>query len=449
MSAQSGVPLSMICRWLVILAAMFANQALVAAPPHPSLPSAGDAVPVGLGVNIHFTDAQPGEMEMLTAAGFRWIRMDLMWAATERERGKYDFSAYDRLAATLAAHKLRALVILCYGNELYEPRDTVTTPEAREAFARWAAAAADHFQGRGFLWEIWNEPNGRFWKPHADVKQYAALALATSKAIRQAAPREAIIGPASLRVDRKFIEGCCQAGLLEYWDAVSVHPYRQTAPETAAPDYQKLRRLIARYAPPGKSIPILCGEWGYSCIWPGFDEAKQGRYLARQWLVNLASGIPLSIWYDWHDDGPDPNDAELHYGTVAFPYHAGQSPVYTPKPAYLAAQTLTSVLDGFRFRERLDLGNPADYALLFGKGDESRLAVWSTSPTPHEVTIPWAASEYEVVSHTGERAGSPLRVSGNSLVLTISDAPQYLVTTQLRPDSVPTTSNGRAENSGN
>ncbi len=165
---------------------MFASQALVAAPPHASLPS--DVVPNGLGVNIHFTDAQPGEMEMLTAAGFRWIRMDLTWAATERERGHYDFSAYDRLLATLEAHKLRALFILCYGNPLYEPRDTVATPQARDAFSRWAAAAATHFKGRGILWEIWNEPNGRFWKPHANAKQYIALALAASKAIRQAAP---------------------------------------------------------------------------------------------------------------------------------------------------------------------------------------------------------------------------------------------------------------------
>ena len=410
---------------------MFVNRGLVAAAPHSSIPSG--VVPDGLGVNIHFTDAQPGEMEMLTAAGFRWVRMDLMWAATERERGKYDFSAYERLLATLEAHKLRALFILCYGNELYEPRNTVATPEGRAAFARWAAAAAVHFQGHGILWEIWNEPNGRFWKPHADVNQYAALALAASKAIRRAAPGEAIIGPASVRVDLKFIEALCRAGLLDWWDAVSVHPYRQTGPEGAAADYQKLRRLIARYAPEGKTIPILCGEWGYSSIWPGFDDAKQGRLLARQWLVNIESGIPLSIWYDWHDDSPDPKDPEVHYGTVTFPYRAGGSPVYQPKPAYLAAKTLISVLDGFRFAKRLELGNADDYALLFRRGNESRLALWTTSPTPHEVTIPWSACDFEVVAHTGEKAVSPLVVQETSLVLTVKDAPQYLVAKQPNP----------------
>ncbi len=55
------------------------SLALFAAQPHPSLPS--DIVPDGLGVNIHFTDAQPGELDMLAQGGFRWIRMDFGWAA--------------------------------------------------------------------------------------------------------------------------------------------------------------------------------------------------------------------------------------------------------------------------------------------------------------------------------------------------------------------------------
>ena len=59
---------------LLLLVATLLNAAAFAAQPHPALPAA--AVPEGLGVNIHFTDPRPGEMEMLAAAGFRWVRMD-------------------------------------------------------------------------------------------------------------------------------------------------------------------------------------------------------------------------------------------------------------------------------------------------------------------------------------------------------------------------------------
>src|SRR5713101_5892962 len=55
----------------------------------------------GLGVNIHFTDPQPGEIKMIAAAGFRWVRMDFVWQESEKARGRYDFSAYDRLLTSL------------------------------------------------------------------------------------------------------------------------------------------------------------------------------------------------------------------------------------------------------------------------------------------------------------------------------------------------------------
>ena len=42
----------------------------------------------------------------------------------------------------------------------------------------------------------------------------------------------------------------------------------------------------------------------------------QGDYLARSFLVNLSQGIPLSIWYDWENDGTDPTNPEENFGTV-------------------------------------------------------------------------------------------------------------------------------------
>jgi hypothetical protein len=59
-------------------------------PPPPSqiLPSA--QVPDGLGVNIHFTDPQAGEMKMIDESGVRWVRIDLIWFY-RKEKGNHDF----------------------------------------------------------------------------------------------------------------------------------------------------------------------------------------------------------------------------------------------------------------------------------------------------------------------------------------------------------------------
>ena len=409
---------------LVWLLAAFAMPS-PAAEHHSSLPDPGTID--GLGVNIHFTDARPGEMEMLAAGGFRCVRMDLSWARTEREQGRYDFSAYDRLLTASRPHQIRALFILDYSNSLYEKDRSVATREGREAYARWAAAAAAHFRGQGILWEIWNEPNiSGFWKPEPNVEDYAAMALAACQAIRTVAPAEAIIGPATSRIDLEFLEGCFKAGLLQWWDAVSVHPYRQSAPETAAVEYHRLRQLIDRYAPADKSIPIISGEWGYSAAWNGFDPVEQGKLLPRQWLTNLSQDIPVSIWYDWHDDGRDPHEAEHHFGTVENEAHRGRQPVYNPKPAYLAAKTLTATLAGYRFRKRLATSDPTAYALLFENGDQQRVAVWTTGSEPTEIKIPSRDSRFERISHTGE-SHSPISATDGFLEVTATDSPQYLV----------------------
>lgn len=385
----------------------------------------GPTVPEGLGVNIHFTDPRPGEVEMMAAAGMRWARMDFHWGGTEREKGKYDFLAFERLLAALEQHKVRSLWILDYSNRHYDEGLSPYSDEGRKAFARWAAAAAKHFRGHGILWEMYNEPNIGFWKPKPDVKQYVKLALEVGRALREAAPGELYIGPATSQIDLPFLEECFRAGLLEYWSAVSVHPYRQKDPETAAEEYTRLRHLIARYAPKGKKIPILSAEWGYSSVWKGMDDVKQGKMLPRQWLTNLANDVPISIWYDWHDDGLDPKEPEHHFGTVLNPYHAGRQPVYDPKPAYVAAKALTSALAGLSFNKRLVVGDPHDHVLLFARGDEVRLAVWTTATASHAAVIPASPGRFRVTDHLGKSL-SPLDADKSGLQITLTDAPQYL-----------------------
>ncbi len=333
-------------------------------------------VPQCVGVNIHFTGAPARDLDGLQAGGFGWVRMDFAWDSIEKVRGQYDFAAYDALVAGLAARRIKPLFILDYGNDLYQtgaPR----TPEARAAFARFAASSVTHFRGKPILWEIWNEPNGNFWKPQANAAEYGRLALETARAIKAADPNATVLAPGAAYIPLDFLETVFRTGLLRYVDAVSLHPYRGDKPESAAGDYRAARRLIRQYAPKGKSIPLVSSEWGYTAV--TVSEAQQGQYLARQWLSNLAEGVRLSIWYDWHDDGLDPKDGEHHFGTV----HND----YTPKPAFEAAQRLTRALGGYRFVKRLPLASDGDYLLLFARGPSVNLAFWTTGDD-HPVTLP-------------------------------------------------------------
>jgi hypothetical protein len=346
---------------------------------------------------------------MMNDAGLRWVRVDLKWDTTEVSPGRYDFSSYERLLSELEAHGMRALFILDYGNPHYDDGKPPSSVAARAAFARWALTAAKRFAGRGIIWEIYNEPNiAQFWPPRPNVKEYVALALAVGKVFRESVPDETLVGPATSGIDFDFLEECFKSGLLKYWSAVTVHPYRREDPETAADDYCRLRQMIATYAPAGdggskKEIPIISGEWGYSDVWPRLSVEKQGQLLARQWLTNATNGIPLSIWYDWRDDGFDPTEAEHHFGMVFRPLKRASNPIYEPKPAYLAARTFIKFFDGYRFEKRWETGASDDFVLLFRNGEDIRIAAWTRSRSSRVVTVPLAEGVYQAITHTGER----------------------------------------------
>lgn len=388
-------------------------------------------VPPGLGVNVnlHFPARDINALAArLSAIGISFTRLDLLWNLSEQTRGQYDFSLYDPIISALAARGIRPLLILDYNNPLYDntqsPPLTVVGPhsdELRQAFAHFASSAAAHFKGSGVVWEIWNEPdNPRFWYPKPDADSYMALAKTTIDAMRQTDPHAIIVAPALVGLEPQnqeawnFLERCFALGLPALVDAISVHPYRLGPPESASFDYQRLRSLLARYSPVGKTSPaILCSEWGYSLTW--VSAQQQAAYLARLSLVNLMNNLPLTIWYNWQD-GPQAKQQEDNFGLITF---HGQ-----PKLDYYAAQTFTQELTHFHYTERLSLTSDTDYALRFTNGPTSKQVVWTTE-NDHTVTLPMSGTSVILTSLTGEKRVLP--VVNGQVSLEIAGNPQYLM----------------------
>ena len=258
--------------------------------------AAGERMAVGVTVSYR----SPVEVDRIADLGFRYVRTDLAWSEVEQAPGVYRFDRYDALLDALARRGMAAVLVLAYGNDLHgggPPR----TPEARRAFARFAAAAATRFSGRGVLWQIWNEPNlWQYWEPAPDPAEYVALVTETAGAIRAADPRAYVIGPATggPDFDLTFLEDVFRLGLIDSLDAVSVHPFGAAYPEAAEPFYDSVRALIRRHSP-ARVVPLICGEWGYSIP----DQDLQAQYLVRSLDVNERAGIPLTLWYSWQDDG--------------------------------------------------------------------------------------------------------------------------------------------------
>ncbi len=417
----------------------------------------GTNIPDGLGVNIHWTDPRPGEMRMLAATGLHWIRMDFFWNATETVRGKYNFTAYHNLVKMAQHYHMQVFFVLDYGNPLYQHGKFPTTSTARHAFSAWAAAAVDSFRGNGVVWEMWSEPDGGSGNGGIpiDPQAYAKLAVETGQAIYRTDRHAYFIGPGVAWMQRPWkggqtwIQWLFKGGVLNVFDAVSVHPYRKRPPETVMADYCRFQRVVADYAPSGSSLQLVSSEWGYPSAprWffgSGYSRSAQARLLAREFLINLMCHIPISIWYDWHDDGPATGDIrfterggivdaktpdpEFHFGLVGFTYHAHRHYVYTPKPAFFACRTLTQTLRGFHFDKRIKEHNPSVFVLVFARGKQRRWVAWSVVSPPSgraTVTLRVPRGNYRIINYLGDRQ-IRTRVGATGLKLRLSTGPQYV-----------------------
>ncbi|MFE4119954.1 cellulase family glycosylhydrolase [Priestia sp. YIM B13486] len=383
-----------------------------------------DVVPKGLGVNIHFT-GNPIDIDLIKDAGFKIVRQDILWENVEKERGVYNFksSGYDELNTALIQNDIRPYFILDYSNKLYEKNQSIVTKKGQDAFVKYVKEVTTRYKGEGVIWEIWNEPNSGFWEPKPNIKEYSSLVKRVSKTIKDNDSTGIVVAPALSKVNSEslvWLEGIFKEGTLDYIDAVSVHPYRPENPETVLSDYQKLKSLISKYKK--GDVPILAGEWGYSTAekWKNFNvtEQQQAEYLVRMFLINLLSDVPVSVWYDWKNDGDDPLNSEHNFGIR-------EQDVNIPKQSYIAINTLTYNLSNFKLNRRINVGNQNDYILEFTNGKEKKVIVYWTSKEKHNINLTIKSKKNKIVTMYGKEVS---KINGdNDLNLEISNEPTYII----------------------
>ena len=114
-----------------------------------------------LGIGISINDP-PNATSLAKAIGANAIRLDAPWKQIELSAGKYIIPEWlERTVTSMVNAGVTPLLILAYGNPLYDAGDKPTSREGIEAFARYAAFVVQHFKGRVFYYDLWNE-----WDAH-------------------------------------------------------------------------------------------------------------------------------------------------------------------------------------------------------------------------------------------------------------------------------------------
>jgi hypothetical protein len=372
-----------------------------------------------LGVNIHFTSDDQA-LDIIAAAGFSRVRMDLGWSGVETVKGVYDFSAFDGLVSALATRGMTLHLILDYFNPLYPSSadagyaDTgyeTTVP----AFAAVSKAAAAHFVGKGVTYEVWNEENGGFWPPAANAAEYSQLSAAAIAAVHAGDPSALVTMGGLAGFDYPFLEAALDAGGAAGANAVGVHPYRQGGAESASDDLAYMRAIVASAFP--TPPPVWDTEWGYSSQWFGGDAgghapaawALQAQRASRELLTAWALGFPMEIYYDIRDDGTDPTNDEDNFGLIQNDY--------SDKPAIVAVRTLTAAAKGRSFTGFLPVGFTSLHAMLLVGASDRVVALWSDAPgSVTSVALPSNGTATDML-------GSPLAlvVDGGGASVTVGE----------------------------
>lgn len=280
--------------------------------------------------------------------GVRTVRLNLSWAATERQRGQYAWP--DQLVAVLAENGIRPTFVASGTPRWATGTDQQNVPplkgKAKKGWKRFLQAAVRHYGAGGSFWrdnpdlrkdavrswQIWNEPNlakyfGRKKKgkprpvTHAP-RAYASLVKASDKAITKVDKHAKVVlaglsvqrslgkSPKGMPADRFLRSFLGVHKIAKHFDAVALHPY--------APGFKPFKRAIKKARKTMKmhgagSKGLWLTEFGWGSGPPDKFHLNKGmkgqaKLLDKSFKLVVKKRKSWNIghvfWFDWRD--PDP-----------------------------------------------------------------------------------------------------------------------------------------------
>ncbi len=265
------------------------------------------------------------------------------WAKMEPEKGRFDFSHFDRVLAVCEKYGLT--VLPCFGRvygklgaweaDIYpewlkpelirvkeNPRGTnpkfiIDLPPEAE-WRRYIAAFVKHAGNRIPAYEVMNEPN-----LNLSAETYVGLLKPAYETIKAVNPAATVLGICVTgdfdRELRNFTEECVRLGALKSLDAVSFHPYNARELASIMPadrQIDELKEIIG-------DVPLYNTEIFYLFDTTERNHSAQRKitpsHAAARFLTDLGEGVRQSISIDQYQLWRQPLHPGHHRTTELIP----------------------------------------------------------------------------------------------------------------------------------
>ncbi len=408
----------------------------------------------GIGACTHMAQGRDQVQTCAAAvnAALPFVRDEVHWWTVEPEKGQLGLPERASWIESAAENGIRCLAVLTYGNPIYDfgqptqadldagaawdctipVRDgdpkTAADDEYFDAYIRYVDFVSKAFAGKVAAYEIWNEPDLRYFNTkNASAAEYTELLKAACRTIKQNDPGVPVLGGA-IALQTDFIEGMLKAGAGAYMDGLSVHYYLgKSAPEKRARNrMDEYRDVLVKYG--YAKMPVWVTETGWANS--NVDEPTQAQYIVRNAIFYdeflLDHGIEGQYFtYELQDSSitSDVLGGEEYENSLGLYKND-----FTPKVSAGAVKTFNTLTAGKTLTalEQTRYGlfyQKTAYAATYAQGGQTVYVLWAESPFDQEIRLPAAnVTVYDMVGNIIEE-----NVPGGVKRVSTAGAPIYIV----------------------
>lgn len=340
------------------------------------------------------------QINLAKRTDLKYVVLPIVFKSDYMKGKQYDFSEFDR--AVSAAQKKHLTPIIEFSADSLKDNKQYKV-QKKQIIGKYEAlikTTIKRYCDRSVVWQMWNEPNSLFWFNQSEngnekglAKDWNRLGRNMQKWVRIYDPESVFLGgnlAGNYTDSGDAIKVALRAGLANYPDAISNHPYLSSSePDNGAPEnlltinsrkklislgnqklYQKLRK-----------IPLATTEFGYSMgkshhgVW---SEGDQANYLARSLFVLDMMHQPIISLYSLVDEGN---------GDGQWGMYRGSAPNYTAKQSGQLVMELLSNLNDYTYNSRVKQSSARDFVLKYVRKNHAVHYVCWTMDSNHSIKV--------------------------------------------------------------